>query len=344
MKFTNSIVTLTLCIICLFLTGCSDDDDDVPVEEKIPSVEPIVAAMKTMTPLGYAASMFMARINETDPANTECAASLCVTTLEIPFDQPTRESFPVELQAEGTAKLYVAGAWTPAGAGGPIEAAVISLLFIDMRGGSFGFPAYEITTIPITKTELGISTVYSGSDIGVDKDKFIDAINAKNAIKAEIDDLSIDALNSAFDELADRLQDILNNESIIDSLQLNLFKDYWLVNVEDVNNTPNDFSDDAYGLSGGRVYAGLGLSSGSVYKLGLANVIMGNHCKTNPSNGKAVISELQADAGNNIADGLQLGYVTLQFDSMCDGNAYVLSGWGSYGAIEGQRVPLNFNE
>ncbi len=336
MKSINSFITLTLCIIGLFLTGCGDDDG--AVEEKIPSVEPIVAAMKTMTPLGYAASMFMARINETDPANTECAVSLCVTTLEIPFDQPTRESFPVELQAEGTAKLYVAGAWTPAGSGGSIEAAVISLLFIDMRGGSFGFPAYEITTIPVTKTELGISTVYSSSDIGVDKDRTFDAI------KAEIGNLSTDDISGAINDLADKLVDILNNADIIDSLQLTAFKDYWLVNVEDVNNTPNDFSDDTYGLSGGGVYAGVGLSSGSVYKLGLANVIMGNNCKTNPSNGKAVISELQADAGNTIADWLQLGYVTLQFDSMCDGNAYVLSGWGSYGAIEGQRVPLHFNE
>ncbi|WP_455212311.1 hypothetical protein [Kaarinaea lacus] len=315
-----------LFISSVIMAGCASDDNGVP------SVEPIEAAMKTMTPLGYAASLFMARVNESQPANTECASQLCVTTLEIPFDQQTRQSFPVELVTEGTAKLYVAGAWTSATAGSAIDGAVISLLFIDMRGGSFGFPTYKISTVPVTKTEFGISTVYSTSDIGVEKD------TAMNALKAEISDLSMDDLNNAVMRLKNLFSDIS------DSLELNMSKDYWLVNVEDVNGTPDDFTDDSFGLSGGGVYVDIGLSSGIAYQVGLTNVVMGNNCKTNPSEGKALISEAEVDPDRDSSSWLQLGYVRLQFDAMCDGRAYVNSGWGSYGAINGQRVSLEFNE
>lgn len=321
-----------LFISLMLFAGCASDDKNIPVEEKIPSVEPIEAAMKTMTPLGYAASLFMVKINETDPANTECASQLCVTTLEIPFDQQTRQSFPVELVAEGTAKLYVAGVWSTATSGSAIDAAVISLLFIDMRGGSFGFPTYKISTVPITKTEFGISTVYSRSDIGVEKDTAVDAL------KAEIGNLSIDDLNIAVARLKDLFTDIS------DDLELNIAKDYWLVNVKDVNGTLDNFSDDLYGLSGGGVYVDVGLSSGNAYQVGLSNVVMGHNCKANPSEGNAMISEVEVEPGRNTSSWFRLGYVKLQFDTTCDGHAYVDSGWGSYGAINGQRVELEFNK
>lgn len=320
-------------LFCLVLiNSCASDDKDAPIEEKIPSIEPIEAAMKTMTPLGYAASLFMAKVNESQPANTECVTQLCVTTLEIPFDQQTRQSFPVELTTKGSAKLYVAGVWTTATTENSIDAAVISLLFIDMQGGTFGFPAYKISTVPITKTEYGISTVYSTTDIGADKDTAIDAI------KSEIGNLSSDDLDSAIKRLKNLFTDITNNTEV------NMLKDYWLVNVKDVNGTPNDFTDDLYGLSGGGIYFDVGLNAGTAYQVGLANVVMGNNCKANPSEGKALISELDAKRGSDASKWLQLGYVKLQFDSMCDGQAYVQSGWGSYGPIQGQRVSLQFNE
>jgi hypothetical protein len=316
----------------VLIAGCASHDKDAPIEEKIPSVEPIEAAIKTMTPLGYAASLFMAKVNEGQPANTECASQLCVTTLEIPFDLQTRQSFPVELTTKGNAKLYVAGAWTTATAESAIDAAVISLLFIDMRGGSFGFPAYKISTIPITKTEFGISTVYSTTDVSADKDIAIEAL------KSEIGNLSSDDLNGAIARLKDLFTDITNNTEV------NMFKDYWLVNVRDVNGTLNDFTDDLYGLSGGGIYFDVGLNAGSAYQVGLANVVMGNNCKANPSEGKALISELDAKRGSDASKWLQLGYVKLQFDSKCDGQAYVQSGWGSYGPIQGKRVSLRFKE
>jgi hypothetical protein len=59
----------------------------------------------------------------------------------------------VELTTKGNAKLYVAVYGARQWAGNAIKAAVISLLFVDMRGGSLGFPTYKISAIPITKTE-----------------------------------------------------------------------------------------------------------------------------------------------------------------------------------------------
>jgi hypothetical protein len=321
-----------LTFFCLLWLAACASNKKAPVEEKIPSVEPIEAAMKTMTPLGYAASIFMAKINDAEPANTECASQLCVTSLEIPFDPQTRQSFPVELVTGGAAKLYVAGVWSTATTGGSIDAAVISLLFFDMRGGSFGFPAYKISTIPITKTEHGISTVYSTTDISVEKDSAIEVI------KEEVSNLTKEDLNGAIA----RLKDMFAN--ISDNIELNMFKDYWLVNVKDINGTPNDFSDDLYGLSGGGVYFDVGVNAGTAYQVGLANVVMGNNCKTNPIKGKALISELEAKPGSDTSKWLKLGYVRLQFDDTCDGQAYVQSGWGSYGAIHSARVPLQFNE
>jgi hypothetical protein len=332
-RYTRLLNINAIALIGLVLvTSCASHDKNAPIEEKIPSVEPIEAAMKTMTPLGYAASLFMAKVNEDRPANTECASQLCVTTLEIPFDLQTRQSFPVELTTKGNAKLYVAGVWSTAMAGNAIDAAVISLLFIDMRGGSFGFPAYKISTIPITKTELGISTVYSTTDISTDKDTAIEAL------KSEIGNLSRDDLDGAIARLKDVFTDMTNTSEV------NMLKDYWLVNVKDVNGTLNDFTDDLYGLSGGGVYFDVGLNAGTAYQVGLANVVMSNNCKSSPSEGKALISELQAKQGSDASKWLQLGYVKLQFDSKCDGQAYVQSGWGSYGPIQGKRVSLQFKE
>jgi len=320
-------------LVTLF-TACSDDDNDLAIEDKIPSVEPIEAAMKTMTPLGYAASMFMEAINE--PANTLCedtVTNLCVTTLEIPFDPQTLQSFPVPLETGGTAKLAVAGVWSSSLQGGSVEAAVISLLFLDMKGGSFGFPTYKISTIPVSKTSAGVTTYYSTSDINVDKDAPIDVI------KAELSNLSNDDFNLEIDRLKELLLDIS------DVVELNYEKDYWIVNVEDSdqNPTPNNYFDDLYSLSGGGVYIDVGISSGLVYQIGLANVVMGNNCTLNPSAGSALINELDVN-GESSTSLFSLGSVMLDFDSTCDGQAQVRYGLGSYGPIRDQRVPLRFNE
>lgn len=332
-RYTQFFKFNTIAIFSLvFITSCASRNKSAPVEEKIPSVEPIEAAMKTMTPLGYAASLFMANVNKDQPKNTECASQLCVTTLEIPFDKQTRQSFPVELTTKGSAKLYVAGVWTTATGGSAIDAAVISLLFFDMRGGTLGFPAYKISTVPITKTEFGISTVYSTTDISADKDPAIDAL------KSEIGNLTKDDLDSAIERLKDMFTDISN------STEVNMLKDYWLVNVKDVNGTLDDFTDDLYGLSGGGIYFDVGLNAGKAYQVGLANVVMGNNCKANPSEGKALISELEGERSSDKSKWLQLGYVKLEFNAVCDGQAHVQSGWGSYGPIQGKRVPLQFKE
>ena len=59
---------------------------------------------------------------------------------------------------------------------------------------------------------------------------------------------------------------------------------------------------------------------------------------------RMLISELEGERSSDKSKWLQLGYVKLKFDSTCDGRAQVQSGWGSYGPIQGQRVPLQFQE
>jgi hypothetical protein len=88
----------------------------------------------------------------------------------------------------------------------------------------------------------------------------------------------------------------------------------------------------------------VGSDAGTACQVGLANVLMSDNCKSNPSQGKALISELQAKQGSDASKWLQLDYVKLQFDSKCDHQAYVQFGRSSYGPIQGRRVALQFKE
>ena len=117
-------------------------------------------------------------------------------------------------------------------------------------------------------------------------------------------------------------------------------KDYWIVTVKDSGNTPDDYTDDEYSLTGGGLYVEAGITSGSVYVVGLKGVVMQNNCVANPISGKAYIVELEA--GADVSDLVGAYFLELSFDSQCDGKAYVDKGLGDYGIVTDGRVPLQF--
>ena len=88
-----------------------------------------------------------------------------------------------------------------------------------------------------------------------------------------------------------------------------------------------NYFDDSYSFSG----------------VGVANLVMGNNCKLNPTAGNAMINELEIN-DNDSSSWFSLGSVVLDFDSTCDGQAHLRFGIGSYGPITDERVPLRFNE
>ncbi|WP_455204563.1 hypothetical protein, partial [Kaarinaea lacus] len=189
----------------------------------------------------------------------------------------------------------------------------------------------------VSKTSVGITTYYSSGDIGVDKETAIDT--AKDAITSELDGFSSADLQSAITRLEEKLVEIINN------IGIGYNKDYWVVNVEDANPpTPDNYFDDLYGLSGGGLYIDVGITGGTAYQVNLANVVMGNNCKINPSAGEALINELEVGDGDDSSFWPSFGSVTLAFNDVCDGQAYVENGIGSYGPINGERVPLKFND
>lgn len=307
---------------CLLMTSCGGDDPRDIIDDFIqtPDTEPIRATIKTAVPLAHIAAVAMEAANGNPSsevfASTTCSSYPCVSLVSMELDQ---NSLP--FTCEGGGNVAVVGLWTSR------DSAILTVSFYDDYAGVSTFPVSRISTFPVAKSsdsQGGYLIVYSDIDVNIDTD-------------SEPEGLSEDEIQDEYDRL--------DVETSTDA-EVNVSLDAWVVEVFGAD-TPNDYTDDSYSISGGGEYIGVAANSTSsstnIMQLGLANVLASDDCSSNPTEGIAVINEVAVSTGDQESIPV-VASVLMEFDPSCDGEVQVIVATGNYMASNGDSIPIDLNE
>ena len=296
----------------LALGGCSKGDSvsDYKSNFKDPSGEPMKAVVRTTLPLAYAASVAMATVNGTPPANASatntCLSYPCVSVVTIAVDSST---LPLQFVSYGN--IIVTGLWDSS------DTAILTVSFTNMVAGSGLYPVHYIAAFPVTRTSSGLlEIVYANVDVDVSTGAADPATLTSQQKQATLGLLTVTPSTDP---------------------SVNLKMDAWIINVDD-GGTPGVFSDDTYSISGGGQYVDVSSGSVSVLQLGMAKVVMGPECVLNPVSGLAVLNEVSSTSSQTI-----LATAAFSFKSVCNGSVKILGATGNYLLSNGTSIPLNLS-
>lgn len=197
---------------------------------------------------------------------------------------------------------------------------VMSILFSDFDVISSQFKFYGIYTVPIIKdiTSDKLIIVFAEQDIiiGEGSETIVNLSLSKPQFNLELD----------------RAQ----NKPAADPF-VAVKQNFWHVAV-DQNNTPSNFNDDEYKVSGGgQIIEANSNSGGILYHALIDTKFSPGSCAKNPTSGTAFIQNVKAGSG------VDLGNIVIDFHNTCDGRANVIAAFGKYVSSNGKSIALGWD-
>jgi len=322
--FTGCCRLFAVVFSCLLMISCGGEDPRDIIDDflQTPDTETIRATIRTAVPLAHIAAVAMEAVNGNPSGEvtsyTTCASYPCLSLVSMELDQ---NNLPFTFDTSGS--VGVTGLWTSE------DSAILTVFFYDVYAGIPAFRVSEISTFPVERVidpEGGYRyiLVFSEIDINIDTDSEPDELSEEER-QAEYDRLDIEPSDDA---------------------EVNIALDAWMVEVLDAD-TPGDYTDDSYTISGGGEYIGVvsgaTSSSASVMQLGLALVQISHDCSSNPTEGFAFINEVSVSA-NDPGSLPVVASALMAFDSTCDGTVQVMVATGNYVGSIGSSIPMDLNQ
>jgi hypothetical protein len=277
-----------------------------------PEIQPLRQGFQACAAVGYCASLASAAFQgEPLPDN-------------VTFESSTRDGYssagvlhvhvstdhPVPFNT-GTGDIYIAGLWDNTSGG------VISIIFADINLIDPKF--YGLYTVPVIKKETGeVISVFAQQDlvIGEGSDTLLNLSLSKPKFSTELDRL--------------------NNPHPADAFAA-IKQNVWFISANQNGTLSNVYDDDFEINGGGQIIEARSNSGGILYHAMIETKFNYNTCASNPTNGIAFIQNLKASGSS-----VDLGNLTLNFHSKCDGRASVTVATGKYVTANGKTVSLGF--
>ena len=128
----------------------------------------------------------------------------------------------------------------------------------------------------------------------------------------------------------------LNSGPSLDMFTL-VKQNVWFITI-DQKSTPSEILDDEFRITGGGQIVSASAGSGGILYHALINTHFNySQCSFNPILGTGFIQNLQASGSS-----IDLGNITMDFHSSCDGRAQVAFATGKYISANGKFVNLNW--
>lgn len=309
----KTLLSCALGLAILYFSACSKLNE----YNQNPELAPLEHGFKTSATLGYCASVVQSAFNgDALPANVD-------------FDPQTKDGFtgagilhvtvdatnPLPFNSH-TGKVHIASLWDG-------NSGVISILFADIDLIAAEVKFYGLYTAPIFRDiitgDLKIIFVEQDVLIGEGQDTLINLSLTKPKFDA-----------------------ILADPVYEDNLSLDPFvavkQNVWHITVKQ-NGTPSDFYDDFIRVTGGgQIVEAASQSGGLLYHAMIEVDFSFSNCNLNPTSGIAFIQNLKAKSSS-----IDLGNITLDFHSECDGQAKVVVATGKYLTSNGREITLGWN-
>jgi hypothetical protein len=307
MQYSKLIILSSL----TFISSCKVIED----YKQVPELTPLEQGFKTCATIGYCASIASSAFNnETLPDNVTFTASTKAGYTSSGVVHITVNSTTPLPFNSNIGDIYIAGLWDG------INGGVITIVFANIDIFTSTYKFYGLYTVPIIQDPdtKKLTTIFAQQDIliGQGSDTLLNLSLSKPKFDAELA-----RANSAVP---------------IDPF-VAIKQNVWFVKV-DQNNTLSNVYDDRYEINGGGQILEARSNSGGVLYHAMIETKFSSDCASNPTSGVAFIQNLKAATSS-----VDLGNITLNFHSTCDGKANVAVATGKYVTSNGKSIPLNWN-
>jgi hypothetical protein len=302
-------IALTVVFVACLATSCNKLDQ----LDESPELQPLAQGFQATAAIGYCASLVVSAFNgETLPANVDfdprdedgyTGAGLITVHVTQANPLPFNDHI---------GDIFIAALWDG-------NSGVMSVVFADIDFLASNFEFYGLHTVPVFEEADGdIRTLFAEQDIiiGNGSDTLLNLSMSKPSFNLEQQRLNSSYPGDVFAAIAQKV---------------------WFMDIE--RNNPNNVYDDFYTVNGGgQVLEARSTSGGILYHAMIDTEYSFADCEINPTDGTAFIQNVKAGGST-----IDLGNITFNFHSGCDGKADVIVATGKYVGSNGKSINLNFN-
>ncbi len=307
---------ILIIISLIFSFSCRDKEFDNPLDDwfQDPPVSPVTQTIKTVVPIGYAASLVVMDMKGYKAPNISSTKqkNAKILTVDISVD------YPYKFKGDTYEEMIIAYVQTD------LNTALVSVFFTDMDIINGKFNLENVVAIPVTFDDLTgkITAVYASMDINLGID---------------LDDLTQDEIDDNLGKL--------DNNPIYDKedVDIAVTQDAWIIEIFH-NNTFDNLLDDDFRISGGQQAISVEdfdtESSAGVLQMAMIGVEFSSDCIKNPTSGFVFMQDVEVESSTN-SSSIVFGHVFYEFTPSCDGKILVDIATGNFIFAIGDRLDLD---
>lgn len=308
-------------VFILFLIlnfSCRKKEIDNPFQDWIqdPPVSPVTQTIKTVVPVGYAASLVMMDMKGYKAPNVKSGKQKSAKLLYV----DTSTDYPYKFKDDTYGQMIIAYVQTGE------NAALASVFFTDMDIVSGNFKLKNVIAFPIIYDELYDKTtaVYASIDVNLGSNSEI-------------------GLDLTSDEIEENMGKLENERT--DITEIAISQNAWIIDVYHHGSFDN-LDDDNFKIYGGQQAVAVEdydvESSAGVLQMAMIDVDFSSACIKNPTNGFVFMQDVEVATSAN-DNNIVFGHVFYEFHPNCDGEILVDIATGNFIFSIGKELDLNLN-
>lgn len=280
-----------------------------------PPVAPITHTIKTVVPVGYAASLVISDLKGYKQPNVKTVKTKNATLLYVDTDN----NYPYKFKDDNYGQMVIAYISTD------FNSALVSVFFTDMDITTGSLNLKNVIGFPVIKDQFTdkITAVFVSMDINIGDNSLLDIILSPEEI--------------------DENMGKLDNEPTY-STNLAIAQNAWIIEID-----PGDYSDmydDEFVIFGGQQAVEVEdyetESSTGALQMAMMDVHFSSDCLKNPTSGYAFMQDVEVSSSSNDND-VVFGHVFYDFHSNCDGDVEVEVATGNFVFAIGSEIDLGLN-
>jgi hypothetical protein len=310
------ILKLSVVIILIITTSCRRDGIDNPLDEwfQDPPVTPVTRTIKTVIPVGYAASLVSMHMRGIKSPVVKSEKQKNATILYI----DTNTDYPYKFKNDTYGQMVVAYVSTD------LNTALASIFFTEMDVVTGSFTLKNVIALPIIYDAIEDKTtaVYASIDINIGSNSDI-------------------GLELTSEEIEEKLLKLENERTNVTEVAVE--QNAWIIDVYH-QGTDNDLLDDKFNIYGGQQAVSVEdydtESSAGVMQMAMIDVDFSADCVQNPTNGYVFMQDVEVATSSN-DDDIVFGHVFYEFTPDCDGRVLVDIATGNFIFAIGKELNLD---
>lgn len=304
-------------VIVLLITVSCRKEINNPLDKWMqdPPVAPITKTIKTVVPVGYAASLVISDMKGYKQTNVKSVNLKSSKLLYV----DTSIDYPYKFKNDSYGEMVIAYIQTD------LNTALVSVFFTDMDISTGSFKLKNVIAFPVILDEFNnkITAVYVSMDVNLG-DNLLPGI-----------DLSEQEINENLGKLDNEITYIT---------EIAIEQNAWIIEINPGNYA--DLFDDNFKIFGGQQAVHVEdyqtESSVGALQMAMIDVDFSSDCLKNPTGGYAFMQDVEVATSTNDND-IVFGHVFYDFHSSCDGDVEVEVATGNFVFAIGSELDLGLN-